>query len=46
MVAIMLLANRPAVMGEFTLSPRLLLLGWVATFVTTGMAIALLTALR
>jgi NRAMP (natural resistance-associated macrophage protein)-like metal ion transporter len=46
MVAIMLLASRPAVMGEFTLSPRLLLLGWVATLVTTGMAIALLTALR
>jgi Mn2+/Fe2+ NRAMP family transporter len=46
MVAIMLLASRPAVMGEFTLSPRLLFLGWVATLVTTGMAIALLTTLR
>jgi hypothetical protein len=33
-------------MGEFTLSPRLLFLGWVATLVTTGMAIALLTTLR
>ena len=46
MVAIMLLATRPAVMGEFTLPPRLRLLGWTATIVMTVMAVALITTLR
>ena len=46
MVAIMLLANRPAVMGEFTLPPRLKLLGWIATAVMCVMAIALVATWR
>lgn len=46
MVAIMLLANRPAAMGEFTLPRRLRVLGWTATLVMTAMALALVTALR
>jgi Mn2+/Fe2+ NRAMP family transporter len=46
MVAIMLLATRPAVMGEFILPRRLKLLGWTATLVMTGMAIALFSTLR
>jgi NRAMP (natural resistance-associated macrophage protein)-like metal ion transporter len=46
MVAIMLLASRPAVMGEFTLPPRLRILGWTATLVMTAMALALLVTLR
>ena len=46
MVAIMLLASRPAVMGEFTLPARLRILGWSATVVMTAMATALLVTLR
>jgi len=46
MVVIMVLANRPAVMGEFTLPPRLQLLGWTATLVMTAMAIALFMTWR
>jgi len=46
MIAIMLLADRPAVMGQFTLPRRLRFLGWTATLVMTGMAVALFTTLR
>ncbi|HUK33047.1 MAG TPA: divalent metal cation transporter, partial [Vicinamibacterales bacterium] len=46
MVAIMVLAGKRAVMGEFTLSRRLRLLGWAATVAMSGMAIALLMSLR
>ena len=46
MVAIMLLASRPVVMGQFTLPPRLRLLGWIATLVMTGLAVALIAGLR
>jgi NRAMP (natural resistance-associated macrophage protein)-like metal ion transporter len=42
MIAIMLLANRRAVMGEFTLPPRLQALGWSATAVMSAAALALL----
>jgi Mn2+/Fe2+ NRAMP family transporter len=41
MIAIMLLATRRAVMGRFTLPLRLLVLGWSATAVMGGMALAL-----
>jgi Mn2+/Fe2+ NRAMP family transporter len=46
MIAIMLLASRPEAMGEFTLPPRLRILGWSATIVMTAMAAALLLTLR
>jgi NRAMP (natural resistance-associated macrophage protein)-like metal ion transporter len=46
MVAIMLLADRRDVMGEFTLPARLRILGWSATVVMSGMAVALLVTLR
>jgi len=46
MVAIMLLASRRDVMGEFTLPARLRILGWSATLVMSGMALALLLTLR
>jgi NRAMP (natural resistance-associated macrophage protein)-like metal ion transporter len=46
MIAIMLLADRPAVMGQFTLPRRLRFLGWAATLVMTGMAVALFSTLR
>ena len=46
MVAIMLLASRRAVMGEFTLPARLRILGWSATAVMSAMAVALLATLR
>jgi Mn2+/Fe2+ NRAMP family transporter len=46
MLIIMLLANREAVMGHFTLPRRLQVLGWCATAVTTAMAIAFFTVLR
>ncbi len=46
MLAIMLLANRRAVMGEFTLSARLLALGWSATAVMAAAALALLVVGR
>jgi Mn2+/Fe2+ NRAMP family transporter len=46
MVAIMLLASRRTVMGEFTLPARLRILGWSATLVMSAMAIALLVTLR
>jgi len=46
MVAIMLLANRLAAMGEFTLPLRLRVLGWTATAVMTAMAVALFAVLR
>jgi NRAMP (natural resistance-associated macrophage protein)-like metal ion transporter len=46
MVAIMLLASRPAVMGEFTLPTRLRILGWSATLVMSVMATALLVMLK
>jgi Mn2+/Fe2+ NRAMP family transporter len=46
MVAIMLLADRRAVMGEFILPARLRILGWSATVVMSAMAIALIATLR
>jgi Mn2+/Fe2+ NRAMP family transporter len=46
MVAIMLLASRRDVMGEFTLPARLRILGWSATLVMSAMALALLLTLR
>ena len=41
MIAIMLLANRRAVMGAFALPMRLQVLGWAATAVMAGTAVAL-----
>ncbi len=46
MVAIMILASRPTVMGQFTLPPRLRLLGWTATAVMCLMGVALLVTVR
>ena len=46
MITIMVLANRRSVMGRFTLTRRLLVLGWTATGVMTAAAVVLLTMLR
>lgn len=43
MIAVMLLARRSDIMGEFTLPRRLQVLGWSATAVMAASAIALLT---
>ena len=42
MVMIMLLAGRKKVMGPFTLPLRLRVLGWTATIVMAGAAVAML----
>ena len=41
MIAIMVLASRESVMGRFTLTRRLLTLGWMATAVMTAAAVAM-----
>jgi Mn2+/Fe2+ NRAMP family transporter len=46
MITIMLLANRESVMGYFTMTRRLLILGWAATGVMTAAAAAMLVMLR
>jgi Mn2+/Fe2+ NRAMP family transporter len=43
MVLMMLLTSSPQVMGEFTLSPRLKILGWLATLAMALAAIGLFT---
>ncbi len=41
MVAIMLMAAKPAIMGQFVISPRLKLMGWLATAVMAAAAIGM-----
>jgi Mn2+/Fe2+ NRAMP family transporter len=41
MIMIMLLASQRKIMGQFTLSPRLKLLGWLATLVMSLAAIVM-----
>jgi NRAMP (natural resistance-associated macrophage protein)-like metal ion transporter len=41
MIAIMVMAARPAVMGQFVISPRLKFMGWLATAVMTAAAIGM-----
>jgi NRAMP (natural resistance-associated macrophage protein)-like metal ion transporter len=44
MIMIMLLASQRKIMGQFTLSPRLKLLGWLATLVMSLAAIVMTTS--
>ncbi|HXD75422.1 MAG TPA: divalent metal cation transporter [Vicinamibacterales bacterium] len=46
MITIMLLANRRSVMGHFTLTRRLLILGWAGTGVMTAAAAAMFITMR
>ena len=43
MVMIMLMASRPQVMGQFTLTTWLISLGWLATSAMAATAIGMLT---